>query len=342
MLKIALVCGIENGSPKVLAHTLQQLILESGKEAKVFYRVKALNRLLGAKKAKYSPLKWLLNKAYHFIGDRTFFSEIRKMDAVIICGWTPHSFYSSSFNVEAFKNRIHDVPVLYYAVQYLNNAPTIVSRLKEGDHALTERFDWHLSVSDVTEIRSVPQAPWSLVGMYLKSAGLKPEPKKEFTALIDFPQPGNDAFMQYQMEVLDELDIKYIKLEGQYSVEEIREIYKSTSIYFIQSREAYGLPIAECLACGSYVMTAESSWPMSWRLDSHPEVHGPGTLPECFVVYDNKDDLKRKVEEIRSNYDLIRTPQKVFDVFLENYPHYYNGNIEGLNQVFEKLLTKEI
>lgn len=331
------MCGPENGSPRVLAETLHEFVKRTGHTSQVFYNVKAFRRLLSYKQAKYNPFAWLLYKLKNFAGDKKLFSELKKKDAVIICDWTPNGFYTQTYNIEKLRTILNHKPILYYAVQFVGNSPTIIKKLKDGNHAFTERYDWHLSVSEITELRSKPAPPWSQIGMNLKSTGLKPEKKDEFFAIVDFLRPGYEKYREEQIQVLEELGISYISLEKEYSLNDIRELYKKSSINFIQFPEAFGLPIAECLACGSYIGTPHSSWPMSWRLDEKVEVHGPGTLPECFVVYDGAEDLKKQLIAFRDNYDLTETPKKVFDNFFANYPTFYEGNLEGLQEVFRRI-----
>jgi hypothetical protein len=337
MLKIAILSGPENGSPRVLAETLDQLIKETGYASEIFYQSKAIRRLLSANQVKVNKILWFLFKLKNFMADRRLFAKLREKDAVVICDWTPHGFYKDTYNIPKFKTLIDNKPVLYYAVQYLWNSPTIIQRLKDGNHDLQERYDWHLSVSPVTELRGTPAPPWSQIGMNLKSTGLKPVIKKEFLAIVDFLRPGYEQYRETQIKVLEELKIKYISFEREYSVSEIRELYKMSGLIFLQFPEAYGLPIAECLACGSYIGTPDTSWPMSWRLDEKLEVHGPGTLPECFLVYNGAEELKTKLIALRDNYDLAKTPQKVFDTFYKYYPTFYEGNKESLLDVFKRI-----
>ncbi|MBN2486811.1 MAG: hypothetical protein JXB34_12625 [Bacteroidales bacterium] len=337
MLKIAIVSGPENGSPKVLSATLEKFILNTGNYARKFYRVKALTRLFPAKTVNENKLLWIVFKLLHFIGDSLFFSSLKNFDAVIVCSCTPYAFYKHSYNVKAFKKKIDNKPVLYYAVQYLENSPTIKKRLVEGGHDLLGRYDWHLTVSPITELRGTPAPPWSQIGLYLKSSGLVPMPRKEFLVVVDFLRPGYEQYREIQLKVLKELNIAYISLEKPYSMEEIRAIYQKASVYFIQFPEAYGMPIAECLACGSYIGTPHSAWAMSWRLDEKVEVHGPGTLPECFLVYDNEDDLREKLIVLRDKYHLENTPKAVFDNFFAHYPSFYDGNMPALKEVLGRI-----
>lgn len=336
-LDIGIICGPENGSPRVLAETFAAFIRDSGNDAEVFYRAKAFKRLLPSKCVKYNWLLWLLYRIKHLPGDWIFFSRLRKMKAIIICDWTPNGFYNDTYNIEKLKGIINHKPILYYAVQYLLNSPTIVEKLKNGNHASIERYDWHLSVSSVTELRGKPAPPWNQIGMYLKSTGLSPATKQEFIAIVDFVRPGYEQYREIQIRILEVLGISYISLEHSYSLNEIRELYQQAALFFIQFPEAYGLPIAECLSCGTYIFTPESSWPMSWRLDNELEVHGPGTLPDCFVVYDGANSLKKKLEILRKDYDLFKTPKKVFETFYKNYPTFYEGNPESLKEVLKRI-----
>lgn len=341
MLKIAIITSPHNGSPKVLAETLHAFIEKTGNESRIFNRVKALTRLFSSKTVKSKAFVWFLYKTLHYIGDKIFFANIKKYDAVVLCACSPYGFYNHSYNIERLKSIIQK-PVLYYAVQYLENSPTILELLKAGNHASIERYDWHLTVSPVTEIRQKPAPPWEHVGMYLKGSGLKPVPKKEFFAIVDFERSGFEEYRKIQIRALEDLEIPYISLEKEYSMEEIRKIYQQSALIFLEFPEAYGLPIAECLSYGSYIFTPDSSWPMSWRLDEEGlSVHGPGKLAECFVVYDGLEDLKIKLSELRSEYDLVETPGKVFDAFVNNYPTFYNGNMQGLSNVLDRIRNND-
>lgn len=341
-LDIAVLCGPENGSPRVLAETLEQFVKDSGNNSELFYQVKAFNRLYDHKTVGRNWFIWQLYKLKNLFKDKALLSELKSKDAIIICDWTPSGFYTETYNIEKLRQILGEVPILYYAVQYMGNSPSIMEKLRSGNHALQERYDWHLTVSSVTELRGTPAPPWSQIGMNLKSTGLKPAPKEEFFAIVDFVREGFEQHRELQIQALEELGIKYIALEKSYTLSEIREIYKKATLYFIQFHEAYGMPIAECLACGSYVLTPDSAWPMAWRLDEKLENHGPGTLPECFVVYDSLEDLKSRLEKIREEFHVEKTPQKVFDVFMKNYNTYYEGNMDSFKEVLEMIRTKKI
>jgi hypothetical protein len=175
------------------------------------------------------------------------------------------------------------------------------------------------------------------IGINLSYTGLKPVRKDKFVALVDFLQPGDEMVRKDQLDVLRELGIETIILNGEYTTQEIRDIYKKVSVLFLQSYEAFGLPIAECLSCGVQIFASNSAWPMAWRLNDNPEIHKEGTLAEVFNIYSSKDDLKNQLYSFRESYNLINSPFTIFNTFIKNYPHYYYGRINVLRSVLERI-----
>lgn len=150
-------------------------------------------------------------------------------------------------------------------------------------------------------------------------------------------QDGYEKYHIEQIDILAELGIKTIVLKGKYTISEIREQYKKACIFFLQLPEAFGLPIAECLASGVQIFTASSAWPMSWRLNEHPQLHSEGGLPEIFTVYTSREDLKDKIIQTKKNYDLNETPFKVFKSFIKHYPQFYYGNVGEVKGVLDRI-----
>jgi hypothetical protein len=339
MVKVAIVTSPDNGSPRVLAETLNDFISQTGHHSEVLYELGAVRRLKSYADVKtaHGFLPWMLYKALHLVGDFRVFKRLKTFDAIVICECCPAAFLKHSLNIQRFRARVGKTPILYYEVYFLENAPTTVAKLREGSHYLTDQFDWHLAVSEVTEIKSKPQRPWSQIGLYLKSSGLAPNPKKGLLAVVDYERAGHEEIRRNQIQILEELKIPYIPLEKRYTIREIREIYQRATFYFIQFREAFGLPIAECLCCGSYVLMPDSSWAMSWRLDEDPQVHGPGVMAECFVVYSDINDLRRRMINLKEKYDLQETPRKIFEVFRRYYPTFYDGNPDSLKEVMRRI-----
>ena len=344
MTKIAILSSSAPRSPRVLADSLHQLLKTTNTFSEVFYRIDALKRLLKYNdvKHKYKFHLWFGYKLWYFFKDRILVERLKSFDAIVICDCIPGAFLQSAYSVENLRKKLGNTPILFYEVFYLGNAPTQILKLQSINAMSIERYDWHLAVAEVTEIRQVPSAPWSQIGIYLRSTGLKPKTKGKFMAIVDFLQPGFEDFRNMQIQILKDLKIPYISLEGSYTFTEIRAIYMSATFYFMQSMEAFGLPIAECLCCGSYIFTPDSSWPMSWRLDENPQIHGSGILPECFVTYTGNQDLKIKLQNVMKTYELDATPQKVFDIFYTNYPTYYDGNKTAIEELLKKIERKEL
>ena len=344
MIKIAIVTRPQNSSPRILAETLQQFLSNCNTKNQVFYRVNTFKRLIKYKdvKHKYKFFQWVVYKMIFYVRDKMFIRRLKSYDAIIISDCTPISFLKETYNIEKLRKIMGAIPIIFYEVYYLANAPTQIEALQKMNQPLFERFNWHLSVTNVTEIKSKVSSQWSHIGLYLKGSGLKPVEKKRHLAIVDFAQPGHEYFREQQISILEQLKIPYISLKGRFTIEEIRNIYKEATFYFMQSSESFGLPIAECLSCGSYILTPDSSWPMSWRLDENPTVHGPGILADCFIVYDGAEDLKKKLEKIMKDYDFIRSPQEVFDIFFRYYQTFYEGSQIALIDLLQRIESQNL
>jgi len=343
-MKIAIITSGKVGSPKVLSSCLHASLKEQGIQADLFNRIDVFKRLVDPSQLgqKYHPALWSIYRLCFLLPDRLFIRKLNSYDAIIIVETSPYGFLRHSYNFAKLRQKLRNTPLLYYGVYYLGNAPTMVKYLKENNHYSIDLFDWHLAVCEVTEIRQKPQAPWSQIGLHLKSTDLRPDPKEGLLGLVDFARPGFEEMRDAQIQVLKKLKIPYVALEGKYSIEEIREIYRKATFYFMQSGESFGVPLAECLSCGCYIFTPDSSWPMAWRLDQQPQIHGPGTLADCFVLYRNKTDLEEKLRRLAETYDLENTPKQVFDFFSSQYPYYYESNKKAMQEVLDKIRNREI
>lgn len=337
-MRVAIITRNENRSPKVLALNLHSQLQRAGIESEIIYATDYLKRLRPFHFSRQG-MRMLWEKGMHFLEDDKLLRRLKTFDVLILSECIPNAFWRNHYAIEELKRKTRR-PVMLLEVYYLGNAPTQIEKLKASGHPLLERFDWHLSVSPVTEVRLPEATPWSCIGLDLSATGLKPSAKRELIALVDFPHPGYERYRELQLNVLAELGIKTICLEGAYTIEEIRACYQQASFYFMQSSEAFGLPIAESLSCGAVVFTGSSAWPMSWRLDEAPTVHGEGKLGEgLFYVYESKDELKAQLQQLMQTYDLTRTPFDVFDRFVSKYPHYYYGRASALKKVLEQFAT---
>jgi len=335
-MKIAILTRPDNRSPKVLSDTLKRQLENEKVYVEVFYKIDLLQRLVTQKVNKLSLFFWLKKKVSYFFKDKDLVKKLKEYDAVIMSECSPNGFWKRLYNVEKFRKLVRK-PILFYEVYYLGNAPTQIDFLRKNGDALEDRFDFHLSVSNVTEIKQPPSDTYYPIGLFAKSWNLKPAVNEEIIAIVDFVQPGYKEHRKIQMEALKKVGIKYISLEGSYSIEEIRNIYRQGSMYFMQSSEAFGLPLLECLCCGCQVFTPFSWWPMSWRLDKEPLLHGEGILPDCFTVYNTEEQLINQLNHFKSNYQPVISAERVFKTLLENYPSFYYGNQKELKRLLTNL-----
>ena len=228
-------------------------------------------------------------------------------------------------------------PLAFHEVYYLGNVPTHVEKLRAQGHATMERYDWHLAVTDVTEIRTSPTPPWSLVGLNLEEEGLEIGHKKEFFAIVDFERKGYEKYRDEQINVLKNLGLPYVAFEERMPMAEIRDYYKKASLSVGSCPETFGVPIAECLACGTEVFTPSSSWPMSWRLDEDPKPNSEGKLPDCFVTYETSEKLEKLLMLFYKSWDANQKPRQVQETFLKHYPHFYHGNQKGVEEFLRRV-----
>jgi hypothetical protein len=336
MYKIAILTRPDFRSPRILADSLKSQLEEQGAAVEIFYEIDLLNRLVSFRDSQLSFHFWLKRKLQHFRKDINLLRILKGFDAVVISECIPNGFIRRLFNIEKIR-KIIKKPIGFYEVYYLGNGPTQIDFLINSNEALIDRYDFHLSVGRVTEIKSAVNDHYFPIGINGSLWNLKPLPKNQIIAILDFVYPGNEFIRETQIRALNLAGIKYISLDKPYTITEIRKIYQQGSIYFMQSYEAFGLPLLECLCSGCQIFTPESWWPMSWRLNENPEIHGEGLLPNCFTVYKNEEELIKQLITFRENYDLVETPKKVFENFLSHYPDFYHGNETEMKRFMNSL-----
>jgi hypothetical protein len=337
-LKVAILTRPDDRSPRVLAESLQAQLNHLGVEADIHFGISALTRLLGWRVRKRTMRFhfWARQQLAYLLSDYLLFKKLRTYDAIVISECIPNGFWSDLYDIEALK-KITGKPVLFYEVFYLGNAQSQISKLELGRHRLIDRYDWHLSVAPTTEAMTASRGPWTCIGIDLSYLKLKPQPKRQFTALVDFDHPGYRVYRENHLRILAELGIEAITLDGNYSIQEIRKLYRRAAVFFLETPEAFGLPIAECLALGTRVYLPEAKWAMSWRRPSSTDQDAHRDLPSAFATYDSWDDLKRKLANERDTYDSVSTPNEVFQSFISNYPEYYFGNRDALQDVVDRI-----
>ena len=341
-VKLAILAPDHDGSPKVLAQGLQHMLSKLGVPYLTYWGIDGLLRRLLPLREK--PRRWYLyshrrlqEKLSYYSRDRRFLKEVGTCSAAILCHAIPNALWRNYYDIESLCKCLPGVPILLYAVQYLGNVPTMQRRLAEEGNFGIERYDWHLSVSDVTELRGKPSPPWSAIGLDLEHTELQAVPRSEFVVVIDFAQPGFERYRREQLLALQDLGITPLVLEGRYRMTEIRRIYQMASVFFIQSFESFGVPIAECLYSGAYIFTPHSGWPMAFRLDAEPQIAGQGTLPDIFRVYRDAEDLRQQLIALRKSYDPVQDPIRISEKFRKTYPTFCFGNLDALRDVVKQI-----
>jgi hypothetical protein len=160
-LKIAILTRPDYRSPRVLAESLHHQINSLSVSADILFDIDVLSRLFSYKEKahKYRFHFWIREKFGNCFRDRNLINKLKQYDAIIICECTPNGFWKNHYNIEQLK-KITNKPVLYYEVYYLGNAPTQVEKLINECNPTIERYDHHLSVANVTEIKD-KSGPWS-------------------------------------------------------------------------------------------------------------------------------------------------------------------------------------
>jgi hypothetical protein len=338
-LKIAILTRPGGCFPNIISLGLADMLHQLNIESEIFYEIPFLMRLLPFSE---KPMRWtnsfhyrLLNKIKNYRHDQRLLKRLSEFDCLIVSECLPNALWKNYLAVEELKKRTKK-KIGSYSDGSINVAPRHKKMLlNESDYG-DGRFDFNFFVSRTIEQKLLENnSNKGVIGLNISNAKLKPGKKHEFIAIVDFAQKGYEFYREQQVAVLQKLGIKTIILEGKYELEEIRNIYRKASVFFISFPETFGLPIAECLACGAFIFTPSSMWPMAWRLDDAPASWEQGILPGCFNVYNDEDDLTTQLENLRSSYDLVQTPQFVFDTFINNYRSFYYGDVQALKKVLD-------
>ena len=264
---------------------------------------------------------------YRFWSILTFWfrnsKRIKDADCIIVVDNCPNVFYRRKVsNIEWLRKKFNKI-VVNYDLHYLPNQGWFSRIMKDNPENFgLERFDWFLPASLVTEYALPKDLPciYNNIGFDIKSNDLHPA-QKEFVALLDFPRKGYENERDLAKSALKKTNTKYIELSGLYTRDEIRKIYRESSIYFISCRESFCLPVLETQLCGCKVFTPYAEWLPAHFIDKSVYVRGSGKLGRNFEVYQNDFDLLvSKIEKAKNEFD----PEQVIKDFKEDYPKYYS------------------
>lgn len=353
-MKIAILANDAASYVKPMAEGLERMFRRIGVQATVFYKGLAE---LGRVQDSFRSYVEKNNATYWRVGKRTlrfmleeaphllrFMLRLRSFDAVVIVQTLPANFMNTFFNDQVVRWLLPDTPLVLYDLFYLPTRGTWQPWLKDGRPEMgiptggnfgLERYDWYLCASVVSETPMPSGAqPYSLIGLDLNDGSLAPGDKSEFVALLDFEDPQNMRERAVQIQACEESRTKYVVLQGRYSIEAIRRIHGTSSIFFVSMRESFGLPICEAQGSGSYVFTPYSDWCPSHWLKPDLSKEGPGELSPNFVIYHNdKEKLIQEIERVKRTYH----PALVVQNFHKYHPQLFFGDDAELSAFVERL-----
>lgn len=321
----------------MLAYSFQSSCKEIGVDADIFWEgLGILSRMFGVfQKTKYSRnLHFKIRlKIKHLLSDYLFLKKMKSYDLIVISDCSPNAYWKGYYNIERLRKKIKK-PIALYEVYFLGNSISQSEILKKGNDFGIDRYDWNYSISPVAEIRGIPSEnnKWSCIGLNLTSVEINKNPKKEIIAIVDFVQSGFEENRKMQIDLLKKFpEIKIISLEGDYSITEIRQLYKMASLFFVQFPESFGVSIAECLSVGCQIIIKEESWAMSWRLQDEFKKE---FLPECFFIYENNDLLADYLSIYIQEHSHQNLSARVSNTFINSYPTFYYGDKSELKNSF--------
>jgi hypothetical protein len=345
---------------KPMAEGLVRMLKEVGADPRLHYD--GLFHLMLPQAIDFSSLRSLAGSTARLARSRrafpAFVERLRGADVIVVVANVPGSFAPGLWpNIELLRERLPYVPIVNYDLHYLptldswarfllRGERTQLSRdalavFKKGQFGL-ERYDWYLmaSVGSHVPLPAGPH-PYSIIGVDLDDGSLYPDQQDHFQALVDFPQDRLHfpPFRAVQLEAIRLAGVDYVALEGNYSTEEIRAIYRKTAIYFLASPESFGLPICELQACGSLVFAADANWPAShWLGDDYYAKREPRLSPN-FVVYKNDPEILAQL--IRKTAATF-CPHRVRETFLEYQAQFFRGDREELRLFLSRVESGEV
>ncbi len=287
-----------------------------------------------------------------------FLSELDGVDAIVIVANVPISFSKSVFpNIEVLRERLPNVPIVNYDLHYLPTLDSWARLLLRGERTKLasedlaifrhggfglERYDWYLLAGAATELAlpAGPQ-PFSLIGLDLDDGTLFPEQNGEFRALVDFEQNRGDypKYRAAQLEALRIAGVESTVLEGTYTRDEIRSIYRGSSIYFLASAESFGLPICELQGCGAKIFLPNAYWAASHWLGEDLYSERRPELSPNFEIYENDAELLAEcIDEVRKSFD----PSAVRETLMKSQPHLFKGDRDALKAFLENIANGHI
>lgn len=348
-MNIAILTNRQNSFYKPIAEGLQRMIRSIGREASVFYDgLDLIDYHYHFKAFEGKPLHFIsanLKRIRKREKQKNFFRALGTFDLVIVVANIPFAFLRERLSgIDHMRQFYPEIPIVQYN-SYLplsGKGPLYQEYFgspANGKAYGLERFDHYLIINLSTpQILKGTEKAVAEIGCHLNDESLYPD-QNEFIALLDFEKEGKEYERAIQLDALRRTNTKYIELKGTYRIDEIREIYRKTSMYFIAFQESFGFPICELQACGSMIFSPYRSWLYSHSLKTDLSKPGFGSFTDNFVIYNNDlDFLCEKILECRAQHD----PEMVRDRFLQHQGHFFEGAPNRLKKFLDAVDSGEI
>lgn len=363
MLSIAILAEDSPGFITPMAHGLVKMLSKFDVHSHVFYDgLQQLEYTDSSHLKQHSKnlVKKVLNvfkqrqyRLQQVIADEShqhFIRQLAQFDAVVVVCPLPRSFDKHCLvALESLRQQL-GIPFVLYQNYYLATRGPWYQQIKASGGFGLERFDWYLAASITSDfpLHNVLSHPVNVIGHDLVDDSLNCEwgykAKQPFTVLLDFERSGFEAERKIQIAALEQLDIPFTCLKGEYSLAQIRQMYREHHGLMLSFRESFGLPIIENQLCGNLIFTPSALWVPSHYLDKPIEQAGAGDLGDNFVVYHDLASLKAALTQAKSRHENgdIYTSQLCFRRFVDQYPQYYHGVSAQLELFLQRLNRGEI
>lgn len=354
-MKVAILADNRPSFIRPTAEGLARMLKACGVEPVLHYD--GLAHLALRRSVDTHSLRSIAGSTLRLIPSRRAFADFAErvgdVDLIIVVLNVPASFAKGPYpGIESLRERWPKVPIVNYDVHFLPTLDSWARFLLRGEKGALrveskrifergffgmERYDWYLMASVEREIRLPTEPlPYSHIGIDLDDGSLYPDQQGKFSVLVDFIRQGaeNLAYRKVQLEALELSGVDYLVLEGRYPMDEIRAIYRRSSMYFLAFCESFGLPICELQACGSKVYMPDPYWASShWISDKD---YGPRQpkFSSNFVVYENDPEaLSKRITEEARTFD----PAKVRATFERVQPQLLHGDRPALQDFLKRV-----
>jgi glycosyltransferase involved in cell wall biosynthesis len=358
-LRVDILANNKASYVRPMADSLERMLKRCGADPRVHYD--GMERLMRRPSLNFSSPRSFAGSLVHLRSAKKDFSDFTKRlegtDLIVVVAHTPTSFSPSVFpNVEELRRVFPRVPIVNHDLIYMpsmdswvrailrneetNLAPENLKIFEHGKFGM-ERYDWYLisAVGGYMPLEDI-EHPYSIIGLDIDDGRVYPG-QKEFSVLVDFAQDRGEypKYREIQLEALRIAGVKYEKLEGQYSRDEMLAVFRRSSVFLLAHAEAFGLPVCEAQACGCMIFAPDPHWVTAHWLSDEYTTKRALTLSPNFVIYENDpESLARELTKARDNFN----PPQVLKTLEEIQPQMFRGDAVELGRFLEKVKSGAI